>query len=206
MARFRKTSYTDHEHFDGKHRFEHWYRDNSVYFITARCRDRFPAFESDAAKAIFWDRFRHYTALFGFVPWITSLLDNHYHTVGYLRVGANLGPMMQRLHGSVAKLVNDTLDERLTPFFRSANHHDYFDGCLRDVLQAVRTCRYVIAQPVRHGIVKVPRLYAHTTVDISPARAIRRAVQLNAFLEDVPYARYAERKARRQRQGPLQRP
>ena len=198
MARFRKSAYTMHEHFDGRHRFEHWYRDNSVYFITARCRDQFHAFAADQAKSIFWDRFRHYTALFGFVPWVTSLLDNHYHTVGYLRAGANLGPMMQRLHGSVAKLVNDTLPARRVPFFRSADHHDYFDGCLRDVVQAIRTCRYVLNQPVRHGIVVDARLYPHTAVNVAPARAIRRAVELNAFLNDVPYARYASYKAKRQ--------
>src|ERR1700691_5760713 len=92
---FRKSSYTSHEFFDGKHRFEHWYRDNTVYFITSRCRDKFPAFETEKAKTIFWDRFDHYATLYGFVPWVTSLLNNHYHTLGYLRNGENLGPMMQ---------------------------------------------------------------------------------------------------------------
>jgi REP element-mobilizing transposase RayT len=197
MARFRKSSYTGHEHFDGQHRFEHWYRDNSVYFLTARCRDRFPAFATEEAKAIFWRQFRQYTALFGFVPWVTSLLDNHYHTVGYLRIGDNLGPMMQRLHGSIAKLVNDTLPDGRVPFFRSAQHHDYFDGCLRDVVQGIRTCRYVLNQSVRHGITTSARLYPHTIVDVQPAHAIRRAVELNAFTEDLPYARYAAYKAKR---------
>ena len=28
----------------------------------------------------------------------------------------NLGPMMQKIHGSVAKLVNDLLPARITPF------------------------------------------------------------------------------------------
>ena len=200
MAGFRKSSYTGHEHFDGQHRFEHWYRNNSVYFITARCRDRFPAFATEAAKAVFWDRFTHYAAAFGFVPWVTSLLDNHYHTVGYLRVGDNLGPFMQRLHGSVAKLVNDQLPERRTPFFRSLDHHDYFDGCLRDVLQAHRTYRYVLNQSVRHGIVTEPRRYPHTRVAIQVDRAVKRAAELDAFLDDLPYARYD------QRQRSLQRP
>ena len=109
MPSFRKSSGSDHEHFRGKHRFEHWYRDNQVYFITARVRSRFPAFSSESAKAIFWNRFDHYTRHYGFVPWVTSLMDNHYHTLGYMRVGDNLGVMMQRLHGSVAKLVNDEL-------------------------------------------------------------------------------------------------
>jgi REP element-mobilizing transposase RayT len=195
MPKFHTGSYTPHEYFDGKHRFEHWYRDNSVYFITARCTDRFPAFASEEAKAIFWDRFYYYTAMFGFIPWITSLLDNHYHTVGYLKTGVNLGKMMQRLHGSVAKLVNDLLPERHTPFFRSTNRHDYFDGCLRDFLQGVRTVNYVRGQAVRHGIVSDYRNYPHTVIHLNLNKAIFRAVELNAFLSDVPYARYARRRS-----------
>jgi len=104
MRRFRKSSVSSDEYFDGHHRFEHWYRHRQVYFITARCRERYPAFESEEAKSVFWDRFNHYTAKFGFVPWVTTLLDNHYHTIGYLKVGENLGPMMRGIHGSVAKL------------------------------------------------------------------------------------------------------
>jgi REP element-mobilizing transposase RayT len=194
---FRKSSYNSREVFEGKHRFEHWYRDNTVYFITARCRDRFPAFESEAAKAIFWDRYLYYTAMYGFIPWITSLLDNHYHAIGYLKVGENLGPMMQKIHGSTAKLVNDVLPQRRVPFFRSVNHHDYFDGCLRDVLQAERAYRYVQIQSVRHGIVKDYRQYAHTRMNIEMNRGIKRAVELNAFLEDVRYARYDRRNPRK---------
>lgn len=44
----RKSSYSPHEHHQGRHRFEHWYVDNQVYFITARCADRFPAFRSES--------------------------------------------------------------------------------------------------------------------------------------------------------------
>src|SRR5690348_15424332 len=69
---------------------------------------------------------------------ITTLLSNHYHTMGYLRNGDDLGPMMQHLHGSVAKLVNDLLPTRHVPFWRHRNNQDYFDGCIRDVLQATR--------------------------------------------------------------------
>ena len=74
----RKSSYTPNETYKGKHRFEHWYREYTIYFITARCRDRYPALETEEAKAIFWDRFDHYTTRYGFVPWITSVTDNHY--------------------------------------------------------------------------------------------------------------------------------
>ena len=113
--RIAKASRSAREHFRGQHRFEHWYVDNQVYFITARCRDRFPVFACDQAKAIFWDRFEYYAHQNGFVPWVTSLMDNHYHTLGHLGEGMKLQRMMQRLHGAVAKLVNDVLERRAPP-------------------------------------------------------------------------------------------
>ncbi len=173
-----------------RHRCEHWHVDNQVYFITARCRDKYPAFASDAAKNVFWDRFDHYTAEFGFVPWVTSLLDNHYHTLGYLRIGKNLSPMMQRLHGSTAKLVNDILPERLLPFWRDAKGREYFDGCIRDEMQGRLAYRYTLIQSVRHGLARDWREYPHTRVRVELEPAIRRSLELHAFLEGVPYKRY----------------
>lgn len=86
------------------------------YFITARCRDGLPAFASEAAKSVFWDRFGHYTAAHEFQPWAATLMDNHYHVVGYCKVGGELRHLMRKLHGSVAKLVNDLLRVRHVPF------------------------------------------------------------------------------------------
>jgi hypothetical protein len=191
FRRFRKSSATSRESHKGRHRYEHWYLDNQVYFITARCRDRFPAFASEQAKIVFWDRFDYYTQQFDFVPWVTSLLDNHYHTLGYLRVGENLGPMMQRLHGSVAKLANDLLSLRRAPFWREAGHRDYFDGCIRNEKQCRLAYKYTLRQAVRHGIVGDWRDYRHTHVTIDLERGLKRALELQAFLEHVPYKRYA---------------
>lgn len=191
-----KSSHTHKEFHDGERRFEHWYVDNQVYFITSRCRDGYLAFRSDEAKAVFWVRFYHYTKLHGFFPWVTTLIGNHYHTVGYLRYGKDLGPMMRKIHGSVAKLVNDLLPERRVPFWRERGGRDYFDGCLRDELQCRRAYRYTLTQCRRHGICPNPALYPHTRVDIELERGIRRATELKAFLYDVPYPRY-DRKRRR---------
>jgi REP element-mobilizing transposase RayT len=203
-----KTSANRDELRFGKHRFEHWQIDNQVYFITARCRERFPALAHEDAKAIFWDRFAHYTAKHGFVPWVTSLLDNHYHTIGYLREGRRLPKMMQRIHGSVAKLVNDQLRDqgvrapwlsKPTPaeassaggkFWGDRRGREYFDGCLRSVKQGRLTYRYVLTQCRRHGVCEEYHDYAHTRVNIERECAIRRAVELDAFLVGVPYPRY----------------
>ena len=190
FRRFRKSSSSKRETTSGRHRYEHWYLDNQVYFVTARCRDRFPAFASQPAKAIFWDRFDFYTHEFGFVPWVTSLLDNHYHTLGYLRVGENLGPLMQRLHGSIAKLVNDQLPTRRVPFWREAGHRDYFDGCIRNEKQCRRAYKYTLRQSVRHGIAKDFHDYQNTHVAIDLECGLKRALELGAFLDHVPYKRY----------------
>jgi REP element-mobilizing transposase RayT len=188
-----RVSRSENREFRGRKRYEHWLVDNQVYFITARCRGRFPAFASDAAKQIFWNRFDHYTSEFGFVPWVTSLIDNHYHTLGYLRVGQNLPRMMQRIHGSVAKLVNDLFPARLARFWRDAKGKEYFDGCIRDERQARLAFRYTMRQSERHGVALDYRDYPHTHVNIELERAIRRASELNAFMEGVPYKRYLDR-------------
>ncbi len=197
MRRFRKSSVSKDEYYESQHRFEHWYRDNSVYFITSRCRDGYSAFESEAAKAVFWDRFTFYTNQFSFMPWVTSLLDNHYHTIGFLRIGENLGKMMQRIHGSVAKLVNDLLPKRRARFWHDSGKQNYFDGCIRDEVQARRASRYTLLQAVRHGIVRDWREYPHTRLNVELETEIRRAREIHACLDGVEYSRYA--RARRAR-------
>lgn len=191
--RITKISRSQRESHNGHHRFEHWQIDNQVYFITARCRDKYAAFASEAAKAIFWERFDHYTNEFRFVPWVTSLLDNHYHTLGYLYAGRNLSPLMQRLHGSVAKLVNDILPERRPEFWRDAKGQEYFDGAIRDGKQGRLAFRYTLLQSMRHRICKDYREYPHTRINVELEAAIKRSLELGAFLEGVPYKRYLKR-------------
>jgi len=196
VSKFRKSSATPHEFFDGEHRFEHWYRDNTVYFITSKVRDGYAAFETEAAKNIFWDRFEFYTKLHGFHPWVATVMNNHYHFEGYLRDGSHLGEMMRKLHGSVAWMVMKEIKVHRVPFWRGAGNRDYFDGCLRDVLQAFRAFNYTRDQAVKARIVKDYRDYPHTRVYLDRDRAIARAVQLKAFLEEVPYKRYEEKLAK----------
>ena len=194
MARTRRTRHSTGPYYRGQRRFEHWYRDNQVYFISARCRDRFRAFASEEAKAVFWDRFDHYTAEAQFTPWVASLVDNHYHVLGYCKLGDNLGPMMRKLHGSVAKLVNDLLPQRRVPFWREVSGKGYFDGCIRDETQCRRAYRYTLTQSVRHGLCHDWREYPHTHVNVELEVGVRRALELRAFLVGVPYKRYERKK------------
>jgi hypothetical protein len=101
---------------------------------------------------------------------------------------------MQHLHGSVAKLVNDLLPQRPLPFWRTKGNKDYFDGCLRDVLQARRATRYTQLQSVRAGLVPDFHAYPHTRIYLNLDQAITRAADVNVYLADVPYARYDRRR------------
>ena len=103
---------------------------------------------------------------------------------------------MRKLHGSVAWLVMKEIGVRHVPFWRGAGNQDYFDGCIRDVLQLFRAHRYTKLQAVRARIVRDWRDYPHTRVEVDVEEAIERALMRQAFLEDVPYARYERKKAR----------
>jgi hypothetical protein len=178
------------EHYRRKHRFEHWYVDNQVYFITSKCRDGFHAFASLEAQQIFWGKFDKYSVEYGFTPFVTSLMSNHYHTEGYLKIGLNLKPFMQRLHGSIAKLVNDLLPERRANFWGDAKGTEYFDGCIRDEKQCRLAYRYTLTQARRHRIMHDYLKYPNTRVNVELERGVQRARELNAFLVGVPYKRY----------------
>lgn len=205
MSWTRKSEPGSRATYRGQHRFEHWYRDNQVYFLTARCRGRFPALACEEAKAVFWERLDTLCPDHGFTPWIVSVMDNHYHVLGYLRRGDDLPNLMRLLHGAVAKRVNDLLQAgglkspclnergRLVPFWRDSKRKNYMDGCIRDELQARRAYRYVLNQSVRHGVCSDWRDYPHTRIYIEKDRAIRRASQLNAYLRGVRYKCYEGR-------------
>jgi hypothetical protein len=196
MTWIRKSSGWDRKHLEGPDPFQQWYRDNQVYFITARCRDGFPAFACERASGVFWVKFENYALVHQFEPWVATLMSNHYHFIGYATNGMAIGEMMRKLHGSVAKLVNDLLPERRVPFWRDEDGHDYFDGCLRDDDQFVRAYRYTLMQAVRARIVEDWREYPNTRVYVSMEEGLKFARGRRAFLYGVPYKRYERKKSK----------
>jgi hypothetical protein len=97
-------------------------------------------------------------------------VDNHYHTLGYLRERTKLPMMMQRIHGSVAKLVNDLLPQRRAKFWQDAKLKQYFDGCIRDEKQARLAYRYIPIQGQRHGCVRDWRESPHARARVELER------------------------------------
>jgi hypothetical protein len=93
--------------------------------------------------------------------------------------------------------VNDLLPERRVKFWYDSGKQTYFDGCLRDEGQARGAGRYTLLQAVRCGIVSDWRDYPHTRLMVDLDVEIKRAREMGAFMDDVPYPRYAkDRRAR----------
>lgn len=102
--------------------------------------------------------------------------------------------MMQRLHGSVACLVNRLLPEPRPRFWRDRRGREFFDGCIRHERQARLAYRSTATQAYRHRLVPNPRTpYPHTRLWIACEPALARAAALDAFMRDRPYPRYARR-------------
>ena len=148
-----------------------------------------PRVRFEEAKAVFWDRFNFYTQESQFTP---GSLANHYHSLGYCKIGEARNDDAADSR-SVAKLVNDLMPERRMPFWGDPGHQGYFDGCIRDEKQCRRAYRYTLTQSVRHGLCREWREYPHTRVKVDLEVGVRRALELRAFLEGVPYKRYQKR-------------
>lgn len=78
-------------------------------------------------------------------------------------------------------------------YFGSQHRFEHWYCCIRDELQCRRAYRYVLTQCSRHGICNRPEDYPHTHVGVELERAVKRALELKAFLIGVPYKRYAQR-------------
>jgi hypothetical protein len=125
-----------------------------------------------------------------FDPWVATLMNNHYHVVGFLHRGIDLGSMMKKIPGSVAKLVNDLLPERLLPFWNDTKRKSYMDECLRDEIQYRRAYRYTFLQAQRHRICADAGKYPHTRVWVELEKGLGIAKESQGFLSEIPYRRY----------------
>lgn len=170
-----------------------------IDLITARVRDRRHVFTTPETQDIFWTKFGQYTSAHGFHPWVTTLMSNHYHTIGYVDRADDVGEMMRKLHGSVATLVCQSLEITHKPFWLDDHHRDYFDGCLRDETQLRRSYAYVRDQAVAAGLVRDWHAYPNTRVQLDLESAVTFANARDAWLPEVPYARYDDRSRKRGR-------
>ena len=191
FERIHKTSRSPTEiHPTGSHRFEHWIKDNQLYFLTSCTNGKAHVFQTEETQAIFLKCFDNWHERSGLKVCVISLLSNHYHLVGYAKSGQQLIDFIRGLHSSTARYLNQLLDLPLRPFWREAGGQSYFDGCLRDEGQASKAWTYTRDQAVKAGLVRTYHDWPGTRVIVEREPMVRRATQLDAYLRGVPYKRY----------------
>ncbi|MEL7238232.1 MAG: transposase [Planctomycetota bacterium] len=197
FERIRKASRTKEEKRpDGSHRFEHWIKDNQLYFLTCCTKGHAHVFKSRQAQEVFWQCFNRWHERSGFKVCVVTLMSSHYHLVGYAKVGQQLVDFVQGLHGSTARAVNPLLDQPLRPFWGERKGQSYFDGCLRDEEQASKAWTYTRDQAVKAGLVENWDEWPGTRVFVERDAMLKRATTLGAYLRGVPYKRYDNKAAR----------
>lgn len=117
------------------------------YFITFACSRRMPVFESHQLARIFCRQVAINEALHGcrWLSWV--LMPDHFH--GLLRLGdVSLPTVIAHLKGRSARQVNHARCESGSLWQRA-----YYDRALRVEDDRIQIARYIVANPLRAGLV-----------------------------------------------------
>lgn len=125
----------------------HIYQDETIYFITARTKDRVDIFNTQEKCSLFFDVFERSLKKFGFeaIGWVLN--TNHYHILVKVSDGSMLWRFIQNLHSNLARVINK-LD-------RSEGRqiwYQYWDRCVRSERDLYTRLNYIHHNPVKHGL------------------------------------------------------
>jgi putative transposase len=127
----------------------HIYLDNTIYFITARTKDRSPYFDSEGKKSLLSEQLfvtakKHGLKL---IAWVVQ--DNHYHVLVHIKKKHDLVLFIKTLHGKSAIELNK-LDGQLGRKIWV----NYWDHGIRNDPDFWKHFNYIHYNPVKHGYVK----------------------------------------------------
>ncbi|MBT2340504.1 MULTISPECIES: REP-associated tyrosine transposase [Pseudomonas] len=121
---------------------------NRIYLLTTNTVGREPVVQSFALGRLVVDQFRKAEDQ-GFansLAWV--VMPEHFHWLIELREGS-LGSLMQRTKSLSTKAVNLSLDRKINLWQKG-----FHDRALRREDDMVKLARYVVANPLRAGLVK----------------------------------------------------
>ncbi|TCS35191.1 REP-associated tyrosine transposase [Reinekea marinisedimentorum] len=122
-------------------------QDRGEYFITFVCTDRIRYFSDHSAAHIFCQQLKLNEQSHGCVWLAWVLMPNHFH--GLLQLGpSTLGKAVGHLKGLSAKRINEKTG-RNRALWQSA----YFDRAIRAEEDRIAIARYIVANPIRSGLV-----------------------------------------------------
>ena len=122
---------------------------NHAYFVTAATKDRAPVFSDFYVARLVVREMRGLHDL----AWVESLawvvMPDHVHWMFQLDTAHSLSRVMQRMKGRSARSINQVRGHR-----GGLWQPGYFEHALRRDEDLVATARYIVANPLRAGLVR----------------------------------------------------
>ncbi|MCK5395146.1 MAG: transposase [Gammaproteobacteria bacterium] len=130
--------------------------DNRIYFVTAVTYDRRPLFNNFNSARIVIQSMKHLHTgeHVNSLSWV--LMPDHLHWLFQLSDEYTLAEVVKRLKAESACYINQHLNAKGSVWQRA-----YFDRCLRREEDVKQVSRYIVANPLRAGLVEDIGDYPH---------------------------------------------
>jgi putative transposase len=132
-----------------EHRPIHFYRDQTIYFVTFRTINRINFLNTDQKKQIVSRVIQKAIKNFFASLYAWVILDNHFHLLFLLPLGSSLPRFAHNISANVTRCVNQLDGIRNRKLF-----NNYWDYCIRDEADFWKHFNYIHHNPVKHGYVK----------------------------------------------------
>ncbi|MGH8386365.1 MAG: REP-associated tyrosine transposase [Pseudomonas sp.] len=121
---------------------------NRIYLLTTNTLGREPVFESFVLGRLVVEQFRHAQdqGMANSLAWV--VMPDHFHWLVELQRGS-LGDLMQKTKSLSTKAVNQVTGRKITLWQKG-----FHDRALRREEDLVKMARYVVANPLRAGLVE----------------------------------------------------
>jgi putative transposase len=121
---------------------------NRIYLLTTNTFRRTPVFESFTLGRLVVNQFRiaQHQGIANSLAWV--VMPDHFHWLVELQQGS-LGDLMQKTKSLITKAVNQSTGRKMTLWQKG-----FHDRALRREEDLVKVARYVVANPLRAGLVE----------------------------------------------------
>lgn len=133
----------------------HWFVSNAIYIVTGATLHKTPHLDSDAKLVNFCETLLERAGILGWSMNAWFAMSNHYHFIAQSPENAlSLKALIQGVHSITAKFINraDEMPGRKV-------WYNYWDTCIKNETSYYARMRYVMMNPVKHGLVQNPEDY-----------------------------------------------
>ena len=133
-----------------KHHPLHIYKDETIYFVTARTIKKEKFFNTGEKKKILLQALKKSLEDYRYLPFAWIILSNHYHLLFKAKKGEDLGHFISSLGSLSSKDLNKLDDKKGRNIW-----FQYWDYCPRNEKDFYQHFNYIHHNPVKHGYVKI---------------------------------------------------